>query len=337
MKIRIFPALLVFLVAVQYDCMEGLKAQACKVQLLVGYTAEAAEEAGGEDSLILAIYDAVDELNITFINSSVMQQAQLVRTFRVPFQENYCHALDLDSFAANPQVNALRDSYHADLAILIVDNDEQCGSYLPPDTVATGSTAFCTVNFECMKVNLSLSHFIAHLYGCGHLASSPGTEDTPYPYGHGYNWIWSDCANFLTIMGVDDYTNCVALGDMYPNNCYLIPYFSNPDVTYNNVPTGDARYANNARVLNDNSLTMAALRLFPPQYSISDSVTGYDYGLEIALDTLRTGSVYLAKDHSKVFFQAGARVELNPGTLLDEGSTFVAETKSQLSNCGNHP
>lgn len=309
-----------------------MRGQACQVQLLVGYTSAAASDAGGAEALVNQVKKAVNEMNITFINSRVNQQVQLVRTFEVPFQEAYCFQTDLDSFATNPQVTACMNAYHADYAALILSNDEMCGSYLSWDTVATLGTAYCAVSYPCMTQNLSLPHMLAHLYGCGHLQ---GEHDSPYPYGHGYNWYWSECASFVTIMGIDDGTNCGAMAQPLMNNCGLIPFFSNPDVAYQGVPTGDARTANNARVLNENSLTMAGLRLFQPQYTISDSVTGYDYGLEIALDTLHTGSFYIAKDHARVSFEAGSRVVLNPGTLLDEGSTFVAETKSLPGNCGN--
>ena len=64
-----------------------------------------------------------------------------------------------------------------------------------------------------------------------------------YPYAYGYQDPYK---RFRTVMAF----NC-------PGGCSRVNYFSNPDVLYNNNPTGDAAYSNNARTLNETAPTIA--------------------------------------------------------------------------------
>jgi hypothetical protein len=293
------------------------------VRLLITYTPAAMDSLGGEAAITNAIMAAVDEMNLAYFNSGVNHWVQLVRTCEVRAQESDCFVQDVVAFSQMQEVDSLRTRYRADVAVLILDNPEFCGLPLEMDAVAGTSTAYCAVHWKCLMRNLSLPHQIAHLYGCTHATNNVAAEDdgAPYAYGHGYEWSYLDTdIGFATILGIDDQTNCAE--EESDEQCYLIPYFSNPLVQYSGVPTGVPGLADNVRVLNLNGPILANFYPLQPVQAISDTVAAHDFAFLQATDTVRNAGLYYVGDTAMVWFQAGSRVVLDTGFTVMEGAYF---------------
>jgi len=312
--------------------MKPLSAQSCTVTVLIAYSDEAADSLGGNQAAVANIIEAVQGLNTSYIYSNVAHQAVLVRTIRLNNFESGCFASDLNGFQADTYISALRDKYHADIAALVLTNEEFCGLPFLSDTVATSTIAYCGVNYKCMLTNFALSHQIAHLYGCSHYVETRGEiSNSVYSYGHGYHWAFNDCASFSTILGVDDDDFC----GTDDNPCDLIPYFSNPYLYYEGVPLGMPGVHDNAKVLNQNAGVIGSFKLLPAiQQSLSDTVNLFNVALGMALDTLTTGTSYMIKDSASVRFQTGQKIVLNPGFNAAEGVRFEAIIEEPVTPCG---
>ncbi|WP_031340962.1 M12 family metallo-peptidase, partial [Xanthomonas maliensis] len=125
---------------------------------------------------------------------------------------------------------------------IVLDNSSYCG--LASGIGSTAATAFASVYWDCATGYYSFAHEIGHLQSARHdSATDPST--TPYAYGHGYRYGNS----WRTIMAY----NC-------SSNCPRLNYWSNPNVSYNGVPMGNASTADNQRVLVNTKATIAGFR-----------------------------------------------------------------------------
>ncbi len=95
--------------------------------------------------------------------------------------------------------------------------------------------------------------------GCGHSSlqiydPGPGI----YSYSSGHRWQAANDNYYTTVMSYGS-------GGYYPdgNSSIGVSYFSNPNVQYNDVTTGDADVADNARTIRETKLKIAAFRTTP--------------------------------------------------------------------------
>lgn len=176
---------------------------------------------------------------------------------------------DIDSFAVDAGVASLRNSYNADLVVLLTDG--WYGNYEYPDTskhIWAGVAADIGPNepyaFAIVEARYSISnktypHEVGHLFGCRHEYS----KDPEGPYEHGYIFTVNN-ETLRTIM---------AIGDQQPR----VNYFSNPDLTYpgSNVPMGTST-ANNALKIKNTASTVANFR--PDPSALEATISGTTSG-----------------------------------------------------------
>jgi hypothetical protein len=142
------------------------------------------------------------------------------------------------------EVHGLRDASRADVVVLLTDGNDACGvGYLN----APASHAFAVVGWRCATGNYSFAHEIGHVLGANH--DRANASDSPYPYGHGYQFRLGSGERFRTIMSYD----C-------PGGCTRLNTWSNPDITYGGARTGDAATADNQRVLVQRKHVVAGFR-----------------------------------------------------------------------------
>jgi hypothetical protein len=219
------------------------------INVMVVYTASAASAAGNIASKIQL---AVDETNQSYANSGINISFNKVYAGQVTYSEagrtfsQHVSALQSTTDGIMDNVHTLRNTYAADLVMLVVNDTEACGQAAA--IKATASSAFAAADQSCITGYYSFGHELGHLQGARHDRYVDGTL-TPYQYGHGYI---PSTKNWRTIMAYGN--NC--------SNCTRIQWWSSPLKTYPSTGQvmGTTTYEDNARVLNGTATTVAAFR-----------------------------------------------------------------------------
>lgn len=224
------------------------------IDLLSVYTPQARAAAGGASQIAATIQAAVDAANTAFANSGVNIAYRLLRTAEVAHNDAGDINVDLAWLAGDATTIALRNEVGADLVSLVVENGAgYCGIGYAMRSPGPGfaNAAVQVTARSCAVSNLSLAHEHGHNLGMEHdPANGPPASAASYPWSFGYlvNGV------FRTVMSYS--TEC-------PNGCTRLPYFSNPNVTYQGYPTGVANAADNARTANLTAPIVAAFRTAP--------------------------------------------------------------------------
>lgn len=220
-----------------------------EVNVMVAYTAQARDAAGGTDAIRDLIDLSVAETNMAYENSKIWQRVKLVKTAEVDYQESGYFEEDLMRLSAETDqhmdaIHRLRRLYQADLVSLFVSDangygeSKWCGlgNQLNSVNIADFTpSGFNVVKLGCLS-NYTFTHELGHNMGAGHEEANAGPSGL-YDDSHGY---WDPEYSFRTIMAYD----C-------PVSCVRLPYFSNPNVEYDDKATGVEYAADNARTLNN--------------------------------------------------------------------------------------
>lgn len=201
------------------------------VDVLVVYTAQARDGAGGTAAIEATAQAAVDVANVAFEASDVDVRFRLLATSLAAHDDSGNSSTDLSWVRNDPATAALRDAVGADLVSLIVENGAGvCGrGYLGPSP----SSVYQVSARGCAVGNLTWAHEHGHNLGMQHdpaNGNSPAGAWRPWAFGHFVSTSPSPPGgNFRTVMSYS--APC-------PFGCTRVPRFSNPDVTYNGEPTG---------------------------------------------------------------------------------------------------
>jgi hypothetical protein len=219
------------------------------INVLVVYTASAASAAGNIASKIQL---AVDETNQSYVNSGISINMVKVATAQVTYSETgrsfsqHVNALQSSTDGLMDNVHTLRNTYAADMVMLVVNDAEACGQAAAIKAVATN--AFAVAHYSCITGYYSFGHELGHLQAARHDRFVDGST-SPYAYGHGYI---PSTKNWRTVMAYGN--NCA--------NCARIQWWSNPLKTYpaTGQVMGTVANEDNARVLNLTAPVVAAFR-----------------------------------------------------------------------------
>jgi hypothetical protein len=209
--------------------------------VLVVYTPQARDAAGGVAGIEATAQAAVDVMNLAFANSGVDAEGVLVHTRLVDYNDTGNSSADLSWVRNDSTVAALRDTYGADLVSLLANNiGGSCGRGYVMNNPGPGfeSLAFQVTARGCAVGNLSFAHEFGHNLGLQHNPensnTSPANASFPWSYGHYHN------GSYRTVLSYSAPCN---------SGCTRRPYFSNPDVLFNELPTGIEDSRDNARTL----------------------------------------------------------------------------------------
>jgi peptidyl-Asp metalloendopeptidase len=242
-----------------------------RIDVMVVYTQDALAGATSEDAMVADIRLAVEQSNQSYINSKINQRLRLVHIAEVSYAETGDTEEDrnrlrrkTDTFVDN--VHILRDTFGADVVVMITEKGDFCGMAYIMDPVGNSfeDHAFAVVRRDCMTLagRWTFPHELGHIMSARHDRNDDPLS-SPYPYGHGHIQLTPSrrTAPWRTIMAVDvGETNPCALAGI---QCPRVLNWSNPDVSIGGDPTGIAsgrQPEDNHRVLNNTALTVANFR-----------------------------------------------------------------------------
>ena len=292
------------------------------IDMMVIYTAASRTGAGGRAAMETLIELAVLEANDCFANSLINLQLKLVHTQELVYTETGDMALDLQNLAFDggglDEVKNLRLlQFKADLVCLITEREDSgyiAGiAYVLQDPGGNASVpAFSVVRRAYAVGDYTFAHEVGHNLGCAHdRANSAVAGAYPYAYGHRFNALG---ITYATVMS-------------YPPGV-RIPYFSNPFVSYNGVPSGlpssNPSSADNALAINQTAPVVSVYLNASRRYSFAQTTFNVNEGSPQATITVKrvgtsTSNMSVKYATSNGSAQAGQDYTATTGTL-----TFVS-------------
>jgi len=194
------------------------------VDLMVVYTADARDAAGGQAAIETRIQNAVALANSAYVNSLVPITHQLVHQQLVDYTEPTSSAFHtaLDHVTSTSdgvldEIHGLRDQYGADVVSLMIDDWSYCGLawITRPATSWAHNYGFNVNLWYCVGGTRTLHHEIGHNQGLAHDIDNSGSSGV-YPYSYG---LQVD-NHFHTVMAYDSRYGCAT-------PCPAINHFSN--------------------------------------------------------------------------------------------------------------
>ena len=194
------------------------------IDVMVVYTSAARSRLGGTSQMQNLINLAVSETNTGYQRSGITSSMRLVHSAEINYDESKMSTTSGWSTAlsqlTNPDgvidnVRDLRNTYGADLVVMIVESSIYCGlAWLMTPSYQYDSVGFSVVSQACATGYYSFAHETGHNMGAHHdRNNADGTA--MYDYSYGYQ---SPDYSFRTIMAY----NCSSY-------CPRVNNWSNPD------------------------------------------------------------------------------------------------------------
>jgi len=263
------------------------------IDIIVPYSLDVSDAVA--DPVALA-QSFVDLANLTYTNSSVDMELDMLYAYEIAYTHSGSLSTDLSRIRLTSdghmdEVHALRTSYGADLVALLAGTNTSgtCGiAYVNP-----GSTFGFSVSSSGCSAS-TFVHEIGHNMGSDHdptTDSDPdptdGTNDPDYArYARGYV---NDTGKWGTVMAY----NAACTGQ----SCEIIPYLSDPAISYTDVstpvesgPTGLLTFSENARVHRER---MAAVSAFSSSKAAPDATVPASLALTVVPGGTVTGTLTL--------------------------------------------
>lgn len=254
-----------------------------RIDVLVVYTPAAKAAREGEDGIRALIHEGIAQTNQAYRNSGIQTQLRLAAAEEIAYEgdrtePNSVHVekLRLTNDGNMDEVHELRLKHKADLVSLWVDdpawnNAGVCGnSYVVLAEVPEARIGgFGSVSVRCAVSNFSFAHELGHNLGAVHNRENTTTAGIrPFSYGH------RNAAKEPYFGDIMSYP-CPSVW------CPRIPYFSNPDVSYQEIPTGVPQNQSGA---SDVAATFNLSRIWTAQY-----VDGPDEPAAVSLTPQESG------------------------------------------------
>jgi hypothetical protein len=195
--------------------------------------------------------------------------------------------------------------------------------------------------------NYSLAHEVGHAMGCGHeignaVIQDRSSQNPPVCHNFGYWFLYGtemvggvskDClyGTIMSYHGVNSYnTNHIAKG--------RIPYFSNPDVSWNGIDIGtgpsncNVKSCDNAKAISETKFQLrnmctsyVDLNLSEKDPNIStNEIMAWEIADAFAISTVISDDNYIIHENAIVQFRAGNRIIIRSGFHAKSGCKFKA-------------
>lgn len=208
-----------------------------RIDVLVLYTTPVKNAVGGDAQAQALAQSAIDVSNTAYRNSKIRQRVRLVNAQETTIAETGSLSSELTALRANAGVATLRETFKADLVAMLSTSNDACGiGFLMGSVTGNSNNGFTVTSQTCAVGNLSFPHELGHNMGDAHNPENGSGGTYSYSFGHWVN------GSYRTVMS---YVNPCTAG------CVRQPYFSNPEVSFNGVPTGVVNARDNARSMNN--------------------------------------------------------------------------------------
>ncbi len=291
------------------------------IDVMVVYTDDARSAAGGTTNMANLINLAVSETNTGYSLSGIVQRMRLVHTAEVSFNEsNFNWETVLNQLTNTDgvidEVKTWRNTYAADVVVMIVNNAIYCGiGWLMNPSYTYDSVGFSLVSRTCATGYYSFAHETGHNMGAHHdRANASGSA--MYSYSYGYQ---APDSSFRTIMAY----NC-------STGCTRINRWSNPEISYNGIPTGviytASNSADNRRTLNNTASIIANFRqsttipIAPSNLRVT-AVTPTSLSLSFSDNSADETGFRMERSISAGAWSLVATLSANQTTFMDENLT----------------
>lgn len=224
------------------------------ISVLVLYTPAVKKLWGGQSGTELVIDHIVLDTNVAYASSQISQNIVVMKN-EIAYTESGNLDDDLKWLHGSTEAAALRNNFKSDLVAMIVDhsNDSTAagvGYVMGTVDHSFESQAFSVTVAAAARDNYSFAHELAHNMGACHTQDDHKCVGA-FPYSFGWRFLaGANKTKLRTIMA-------------YPPG-ERIGYFSNPDVQYNFVNTGNPDIlpnpADNAKTLNNTAATVSHFR-----------------------------------------------------------------------------
>lgn len=221
----------------------------CPVRCLVLYTPNALTTEGSTANIEARAQLAVRQTNQGLRNSDINESQlniELVAIVPVNFNESPDIDNDINRFSNNPQVHGLRNTFAADIVVLLTDGDYNNVLGIVDSIGPNNNSAYAIVETGAATTGKFIfAHEVGHLFGGRHyFDSTPGIA-------RGYVF---KTGNFLPcLFGTKQRTIIV---NSRINDVNIL-YYSNPWVNFDGHKTGVQGYRDNAHQLVNTACTVA--------------------------------------------------------------------------------
>lgn len=236
-----------------------------QIDILVVYTPAAKQWADSyEGGINNTISQTMAKCNLVAENNKLGIRFNLVHSTEVDYTETGDSYIDINNLTEGkiPNIYAIRNVVAADLIVLITKTDD-VGGISWPLTDKNGSEEYGFLISRVQELSgLITIHEIGHSLGAHHPKDQnfqPGptawTNWSENTWSAGWRWKGTDNNNYCDVMSYED-------GWYFSDGIShtRVPYFSDPDLSFQSQPTGHATDANNARTIRETKQVVAAYR-----------------------------------------------------------------------------
>jgi peptidyl-Asp metalloendopeptidase len=274
-----------------------------RVDVLVLYTTPVKNTLGGVAQAQVFAQQAIDSANTAYLNSKIRMRVRLANAEETAIAETGSLGTELPVVRNDAATSISRNNANADLVAMISNSSDNCGiGYLMGALSGNQNSGFTVTSRTCAVGNLSFAHELGHNMGSTHNPENGSNPTFNYGFGHYYD------GNYRTVMS---YTN------QCPAGCTRRAYFSNPEVLFNNLPTG-LESRNNALSFNNTA----------------DVIANYRYsGSSISLLNFNGGNIFPRNLYRRINWSSdNVSGNVNIQFSKDSGSTWTTIVADTLND-----